>query len=410
MSVLRSRALGGLVVAEVISSLGSRMTYLALPWFVLVTTGSATKMGAVLAAELAPVAVLGIPSGSAVARLGARRSMLVCDFARAPLIAAIPALHAADALSFPALLALVTLVGCFHAPAFASQRVVLPELVGEDEQRIAQANAIVEGGNQLTGLVGPAVAGVLIASIGVTNVVYVDAATYLVSFALVKLLVPQRAPAAPSEESGGVLAGLRFLVRDRLLGPLLATALVANLTGPALTASLSALAFEEYGRSSRVAGLFFAAVGGGAVVGVAAAMGLLRVVAPLRLAAAAFVFGALSLWALPFALPAAALAFALAWFGAATPLVNAPVLGLVTARTPEALRAKVMLAVITVAMLAGPLGAVAAGPLIETAGVRFVLALVAGVTTLASLAFAVVALARGEAGVAPPRPPVVQAP
>ncbi len=140
-------------------------------------------------------------------------------------------------------------------------------------------------------------------------------------------------------------------------------------------------------------------------------MGLLRVVAPLRLAAAAaFVFGALSLWALPFALPAAALAFALAWFGAATPLVNAPVLGLVTARTPEALRAKVMLAVITVAMLAGPLGAVAAGPLIESAGVRFVLALVAGVTTLASLAFAVVALARGEAGVAPPRPPVVQAP
>ncbi len=300
-SVLRTPALGALAAAEVVSSLGSRMTYLALPWFVL------------------------------------------------------------------------------------------------------------EGGNQLTALVGPAAAGVLIAWIGVTNVVYVDAATYLVSFALVKLCVPERPP-FPTSEASGVLAGLRHLLGDRLLGPLLATALVANLAGPALTASLSALAFEQYGRSSRVAGLFFAAIGGGALLGVGAAMGLLRAVAPIRLAAAAFALGALSLWALPFALPAAALAVALAWFGAATPLVNAPLLGLVTARTPEALRAKVMLAVITVAMLAGPLGALAAGPLIETAGVRFVLALVAGVMTLASVAFAAIAWARGEAGVAEPRPSVVRTP
>src|SRR5581483_6822786 len=160
-SVLRTPALGALAAAEVVSSLGSRMTYLALPWFVL------------------------------------------------------------------------------------------------------------EGGNQLTALVGPAAAGVLIAWIGVTNVVYVDAATYLVSFALVKLCVPERPP-FPTSEASGVLAGLRHLLGDRLLGPLLATALVANLAGPALTASLSALAFEQYGRSSRVAGLFFAAIGGGALLGVGA--------------------------------------------------------------------------------------------------------------------------------------------
>jgi hypothetical protein len=50
----------------VISSLGSQMTFLALQWFVLATTGSATKMGIVLSVELAPVAVLGIPSGTVV--------------------------------------------------------------------------------------------------------------------------------------------------------------------------------------------------------------------------------------------------------------------------------------------------------------------------------------------------------
>jgi MFS family permease len=397
VSILRSRSLGGLIAAEVISSLGSRMTYLALPWFVLVTTGSATKMGIVLGAEIAPVAVLGIPSGALVTRLGARRSMLVCDLARAPLIAAVPAFHAAGALSFPLLVGLVTLVGCFHAPYFASQRVILPELVGEDEQRIAQANAFVEGGNRLTGLAGPAVAGVLIAATGVTNVVYLDAATYVASFVLVKVLVPQRPRlAVAEEEAGGVLAGLRFLLADRVLGPLIATATVSNVAGPALTASLSALAFEEYGRSARIAGLLFASIGGGALVGVAATLALLERMPPLRLAAFAFVLGSLPLWLLPLHLPVVVLAAALAAFGAATMLVNAPVLGLLTARTPDALRAKVITAVITVATLAGPLGAVVAGPLIESIGVRSVLGLVAGVMTTSALLFASVALVRGR--------------
>jgi MFS family permease len=85
-SILRDRALVALLSAEVVSSLGSQMTFLALPWFVLVTTGSAARMGVVLAVELLPVALLGIPSGSLVARLGARRTMVFGDFARVPLM------------------------------------------------------------------------------------------------------------------------------------------------------------------------------------------------------------------------------------------------------------------------------------------------------------------------------------
>ena len=52
--MLRNRPLVALLTAEGISSLGSQMTFLALPWFVLVTTGSATKMGVVLAVEILP--------------------------------------------------------------------------------------------------------------------------------------------------------------------------------------------------------------------------------------------------------------------------------------------------------------------------------------------------------------------
>jgi hypothetical protein len=49
VQILRNRSLAALIAAEVVSSLGSRITFLALPWFVLVTTGSAAKMGIVLA-------------------------------------------------------------------------------------------------------------------------------------------------------------------------------------------------------------------------------------------------------------------------------------------------------------------------------------------------------------------------
>ena len=100
-SGVRQRSIGALVTAEIISVFGTSMTYLALPWFVLVTTGSPGKMSLVLAAEILPMAVLGIPSGLLVQRLGGRNTMLVADFARAPILASIPLLHSADMLSFP---------------------------------------------------------------------------------------------------------------------------------------------------------------------------------------------------------------------------------------------------------------------------------------------------------------------
>ena len=93
MADMNKRAVGALVLAELISTLGSRMTYLALPWFVLVTTGSAAKMSVVLAVQILPMAILGVPSGTLVQKLGSRTTMLVADFARAPLIMALPLLH-----------------------------------------------------------------------------------------------------------------------------------------------------------------------------------------------------------------------------------------------------------------------------------------------------------------------------
>ena len=79
--------------AEVISTTGAQMTWLALPWFVLTTTGSAARMTFVVLAEVIGLAAAGAPRRAAARGLGARRSMLFADAARAPLMLFVPILH-----------------------------------------------------------------------------------------------------------------------------------------------------------------------------------------------------------------------------------------------------------------------------------------------------------------------------
>jgi MFS family permease len=400
---LKSRPVFALVAAEIVSGLGSYMTFLALPWFVLVTTGSPTKMGIVLAAELLPVALLGIPSGTVVTRLGARRTMLVCDIARAPIVASIPLLHDAGLLSFPLLLALVALTGVFSGPYFSSQRLILPELLGEDEQTIARANSIVEGAQRLNAFAGPALAGVLIAAMGASSVLYLDAATFLLSAGLVAAFVPRRHEVAAQGDSGGMLAGLRFVLRDRFLGPTMISVVISNMLGQAMIAALPVLAYEEFGRSSRVAGAFFAAMGIGSLLGAFAAYGLVGRFSPMRIAAASVLAGAVPKWFLGFDLSEAGIVVVLAASSFWNPVGNAVVIGLMTVRTPPALRAKMMTAVITFATIAGPIGLVLAGPALGAFSAQAVFLALAAGTTASALWFASVCLRNGgsQAAVAP---------
>jgi MFS family permease len=388
---------GALVVAELVSVLGTRMTYLALPWFVLVTTGSAGKMSIVLAAELVPMALLGVPSGTVVQRLGARNTMLISDFARAPLLALIPVLHAVGALSFGVLIAIVVVLGCFMSPYFASQRVILPELVGEDERLMSQGNSLIEGGSALAALIGPALAGLLIPLLGAPNVLYVDAATYAVSFLLILAFVPRRKPVAAEAVEHGVLAGLRFLLHDRLLAPMAVTVIGFGFLSAGLSAGLPVYAFEEFNGSSRIAGLFYAALGAGALVGSLLAVVAVRKVTPLRLAGFAMLAFPIPLWVLPFLPPAPVVVTALLLATLFTPFVNGPTIAVLTARTPEALRAKVMTAVVSVNTLAAPLGYLIAGQVLEHWGVvPLFTAVVAGITWMAVVFAAIVFRHREE--------------
>jgi hypothetical protein len=178
----RRRPLAALLAAEAISTTGSQLTLLALPWFVLVTTGSLARMGVVVAADLVPTVVLALPGGALAGQLGARRTMLACDLARAPLIGLVPLLHALGLLSFPV-------------------------LVGDDRRLLTRASALFQAATRLTLLVGPALAGVLIGWLGPANVLIVDAATYLVAFALVAGFVPAGRGKAAAEDLRGCWPG-----------------------------------------------------------------------------------------------------------------------------------------------------------------------------------------------------------
>ncbi len=403
--MLRNRSFLGLVAAELVSLTGTAMTTVALPWFVLATTGSTAKMGWVLGAQILPMGLFGLASGAAIARFGAKRTMLVCDAARGPLMLVLPILHWTGHLSFPALLLASFAVGCFAAPYLTSSNLIAPEVAGYDEKATARLSAIAAGGNQVTRVVGPVLAGVLIAALGPADVLVVDAGTYVFSFLAIASLVRVGARVAPSEESQGLLAGLRFLRRDSLLGPLAVVSCALNLFVQGLMVGINALAYFSY--DSHVAGILFGGFGVGALTGAIVAQRLSQKGDLLRLAAVAIVLMPLPLFVLGAALPWVVVLVVVAAFSFFTPLVNAPVVAVLMVRTPASLRPKVMSAVLTCATLAGPLGFLGAGEALRWISVQALFVIVAAMLTIAALALAVVLLREREA--AAPAAPAVSA-
>src|SRR5215472_628841 len=241
IAVLKNRSLIGLVSAELVSLTGSAMTFVALPFFVLVTTGSTAKMGWVLAAELLPIAIFGIPAGTVIAKLGAKRTMLISDAARGPLMLVIPILHHYGKLSFPALLATAFAIGIFAAPYFASSRLIVPEVAGEDEQAVASVNAVLTGANQITSLAGPVLAGLIISLTTPATVLVVDGCTYIFSFLVIAIVVRAGKRVEAAARQKGVLSGLKFLLGDSLLGPMVIAACVINFVAQGIVLGVQAI-------------------------------------------------------------------------------------------------------------------------------------------------------------------------
>jgi MFS family permease len=388
MNGVSSTPIRAIVAAEVVSSIGSSMTVLALPWFVLSTTGSAAKLGLVLGIGSIPFVTLPLPAGSLIARIGARQTMVIADAARLPLLAAIPALYNLDALSFPLLVALVALVNGCTAAHMPAQRLILAEVVGDEESVVARANAYLDGAQTTAPLVGPALAGVLIAALGAPNVLYVDAATFGVAAIAVGFFVRRSRPMAETEERG-LLAGVRYILRSRLLVVLCVSMLAMEFFFTLFVTTLSVFAFSDYHQKARIAGVFYAAMGAGALLGMPVVPVVVRRFGALHVAAAGFVLASIPKFLLGFPLPAAGVAAVLVMQGFVGPLTGAPIFTVITTRTPAALRSLVLSAAVGVMFLTGPLGPIAAGPLINSVGTRMVFVIAAVGYLIGSAPFAI---------------------
>jgi MFS family permease len=391
--------LAALLAAEAVSTTGSQMTLVALPWFVLVTTGSPARTGLVVAADLVPMVLLALPGGALAGRLGARRTMLASDLARAPLVGLVPLLHALGVLSFPVLVGLVFCHGVFWPPYFASQGALLPELLGDDRRRLTRASALFQAITRSTLLVGPALGGVLIAAVGPANVLLLDAASYLVAFLLVARCVPAggRAPAGGGGGRGGMLAGVRVLLGDELLRAWTLAASLSQVGFQTLLLALPVLAFTRYGQDPRVAGLLVGAWGGGALAGSLVALRLPGRLPPLTVGSVAGLGQALPLWLLVAPLPAPVAVAVLGAAGLANGIRVPPLRAVTVLRMPPASRVQAMTAEATLPTAAGLLALVVAGPALEAFGVAAVFAGVAAVATTAAVGFAAVALRPGQA-------------
>lgn len=385
--LFRNRPLMGLLARDVVSVTGSQMTWIALPWFVLTTTGSPARMTVVLAVESAALALCGLASGRIVGRLGPRRTMLIADAVRAPLIAAVPVLHALDMLSFGLLLVLVVAVTAPALPSYSAKTSLLPDLVHEDEALLAEANALVQAANRVTMIAGPAFGGALIAVVGATNVLLIDALTFLAGFVLVALLVPAVAHVPTEKEERSLRAGVRFLWRDSLLRPWAGALVVSDVAFIVLFATLPVLVLERFGERPELLGWIWGAWGFGAVVGSVVAFRIIGGMDRLLVGSIGEVFMILPLWLLLAGLPPAGLVVAMAASGLANGIVNAPIHAIIQLRTPRVLRATVIAVVISLTAGLGPGALAAAGPVLESVGWEPVLLTLLIVQTVATAAF-----------------------
>ena len=155
------------------------------PLVLLLTTGSAARTGIVAFAGLLPIAIAGVIGGAVVDRLGFKRSSIVADVASGVTVGLIPLLHFAGVLQFWHLLALAFCGGIFDVPGASARNALLPRLAARANMPLERANATYQLGQVFASVVGPLLAGVLILAIDAANVMYIDAASFFISAAVV---------------------------------------------------------------------------------------------------------------------------------------------------------------------------------------------------------------------------------
>ena len=393
----RRTPLWGYLVAEAVSISGTRLSMIAIPWFVLTTTGSATMTGLVAAAEMAPLVLLQFLSGPYIDRLGARRVALFCDWSSAVVVGAVPLLHHLDLLTLPALLALVAVAGALRGPGDAARHAMLPLLVEHGHlptERVTGLAGAVERG---ASLVGAAIAGALVAAVGGADALVVDAGSFLLSAIVLGITTRGLAPTRPEPEEDvhevassyaqELRDGWRFMRRDPVLMGIGVMVAITNLLDQAWSVVLVPVWAKDSGYGVAAVGLLAATFGASAIVGSVAAAAWAERLPRYRTYLVAFLLcGAPRFVMLALEAPLWSILVVAVIGGCASGFLN-PVLGAVLfERTPPSLMGRVSAMNIAMSWSLIPLGGILGGVAVTTVGLAPALLLVGTayfVTTMA---------------------------
>lgn len=270
------RPLYGWLAAELVTLLGTRVSTVALPLLVLLSTGSAVDTGLVALAETLPLVLMKVLAGPVIDRIGARRVSVTCNLASVPVVGAIPLLYDAGHLSLPGLLLLVAVAGSLRGPADAGTYALLPTLVDEAGVPMERATGLHSVAERTASMGGAALAGVMVVAIGPANALLIDAASFGVA-ALVLLWATVDLPETFRSEEDDDAAGLpylqrlregwEFLRRDPVLLGITVMVSITNLLDAAWTAVLMPVWAVESGSGAGALGLLYAVFSGAAVLG-----------------------------------------------------------------------------------------------------------------------------------------------
>ena len=277
------------MAGQAVSLVGTWMQAVAQSWLVLQLTGSGALLGLVAAAQFLPVLLLGPYGGLLADRVDKRRLLLGTQSALGLLALALGLLTVTHVVRLWMVFVLAVALGTVSSVDQPGRQTFVPEMVGRDRmQNAVSLNSVLTNASRA---VGPAVAGVLIATVGVGACFLANAASFAaVLVALARIRADALHPAPPAGRGRGQLRqGLQY-VRGTpgLLVPLLMMALVGTLAYE-FQVALPLLARISLHGGASTYGFLTAAMGAGAVAGGLVVAGLARTgLLPFTVAAAGF--------------------------------------------------------------------------------------------------------------------------
>lgn len=366
-----------ILLAALMAGAGNGISLIAFPWLVLQRNGSALDASIVAMAGSLPLLVATLIAGAAVDYLGRRRVSMISDALSALSVAAVPVLaliFGVDAVNV-AVLATLAALGAFFDPAgMTARETMLPEAAVRAGWTLDRANSVYEAVFNLAYIVGPGIGGLLIATVGGINTMWVTAGAFGLSIVAIAVLQlegtgrPDRT-ALPGGVWAGIVEGLRFVWHNKVLRTLAFVDLAATGLYMPMESVLFPKYFTDRNEPAQLGWVLMALSIGGLVGALGYAVSSKYLSRRVTMLTAVLTLGvAMTLIAFLPPLPLILMLSAIVGlvYGPIAPIYNY----VMQTRAPQHLRGRVVGVMGSLAYAAGPLGLIVAGPLADSAGLH----------------------------------------